>query len=93
LDADDLSSTALQRLQQLPSMLDQGPEGAAPGSGAVYAGGGLVMTDSARQLLALVAPWLRDSEPFLLVNPYIWLRSGALFAAWCLRTGTNGGCS
>jgi hypothetical protein len=56
----DGDASALQRLHQIPAA----PEGGEEGSRA----GALVMTDGARQLLAVVAPWLRDAEPFLLVK-------------------------
>lgn len=61
-DNDDVGGTAgtLRRLQRLPSLLEEG--------GAGGNAGGLVMTDGARRLLALAAPWLLSGEPFLLVR-------------------------
>ncbi len=61
------------------------------GCGSSMGGGssgssGFVMTDSARELLSLVAPWLRDGAPFLLVRWHrsvdrAWVASSNCFAA------------
>ena len=48
--------------------MDSQPPGFSyPGASSLAAGSGLVMTEELR-VLALLAPWLKNQQPFLLVS-------------------------